>query len=382
MAKIKRATFRQGLIFAASACTFALSVNALAVVGRCEDTHKNGHLRHAREGQASFKEIVAVMEKNPYNLDQLPVIPLQMFKWIGKKLTYFVAQRSREILVDKRDYREVGMEKPIHPMGVGLTGQLVMTKSRWSGIFRGGQFLIAARASISQGVPFKYDSNGKMQVRSTAMAIKIFNTTDDGQSVKTANAVFQNNLNGLLGRDGKPLNFLESAQTNQPGIDFSKVKMGYQIETLLGVAYGSIANRKDHMSKVPFINPQIRPVHSWSELGENDPRNVKTPTWVKIVPKTTGPIVDENDFRIEIAKTLSRDGVIEYELFAADQQDSKGGIQWEKVGNITFTRSILSEGVDKYLLFPHDTLNSNYTGQKFEIPAPSKQMDTVPDDIQ
>jgi len=331
---------------------------------------------------SSYNQVISVMEQRPYNVSRLPVIPLQMFKWMGNRLTFFVAKRSREILQDRRDYRQVGMNKPIHPMGVGLTGKMEMKVSRWSGIFRGGEFLVVARASISQGNPFKYTSEGKMQVRSTAMAIKLFATSNKDQPVQTANAVFQNNLNGLLGANGQPLNYLESAQTNQPALAFSKINEAYQVQTLLGVAYGSIMQGKDHMSKVPFINPQIRPVHSWAELGEKDPRQVKLPTWVKIVPKLSRPTVDQSDFRLEIARTLERDGKIEYEVFAADQQNSRAQIQWEKVGLITFDRAILSEAVDKNLLFPHDSLNSKMTDVKFEIPAPSKQWDSVPDDVQ
>jgi hypothetical protein len=305
-----------------------------------------------------------------------------MFKWIKGRLVFFVGQRSKEILKDTRDYRENGMEKPIHPMGVGLSGTMSIAPSRWSGIFRGGNFPVIARASISQGNPFKYDDNGKMQVRSTAMAIKIFGSQDPRLDTKTANAVFQNNLNGLLGKDGLPLNFLESAQTNQPGIDFAKIDHAYQVETLLGVAYGAIINRHDHMSKVPFINPQIRPVHSWSEFNETNPHEVRNPVWVKIEPKLSTSPVSQSDFRLEIVNTLNRDGSIVYEISAADQQNGRGQIQWEKVGTVTFDKYYLSEGVDKNLLFPHDSLNSKFTGQKFAIPKPSKQFDSVPDDIQ
>jgi len=35
---------------------------------------------------------------------------------------------------------------------------------------------------------------------------------------------------------------------------------------------------------------------------------------------------------------------------------------------MTFTESILSEGVDQNLLFPHDALNSAFTKKKFTIP--------------
>ena len=84
----------------------------------------------------------------------------------------------------------------------------------------------------------------------------------------------------------------------------------------------------------------------------------------------------------QISKTLERDGQIIYEISAADRQDSNGLIQWEPVGRMIFTSAILSSGVDQNLLFPHDTLNSKFTGQPFEIPAPSKQWDSIPQDIQ
>ncbi len=331
---------------------------------------------------SSYNKIVEVMSGRLYDETNLPVIPLQMFKWIGQKLQFFVATRSLEILRDKSDYREIGMSKPIHPMGVGLFGSIKMFETRWTGIFRGGQFPIVARASISQGNPFKYDSKNKMQVRSTAMAIKIFSSQFPHIEGPTANAVFQNNLNGLLGKDNKPLNFLESVQTNQPDLDVAKIDEVYQVQTLLGVAYGSIVNSKDHTSKVPFINPQIRPVHSWAEMGETDPSRVRTPTWVKIVPKLSRVPIDENDFRLEITKTLKQDGFLHYDLFASDIQDGLGNIKWVQVGVITFQSAILSENVDKNLLFPHDSLNSLWTGEKFKIPTPRNQYNSAPDDIQ
>ncbi len=334
------------------------------------------------KSHSSYNQVVEVMKGNPYDEKNLPIIPLQMFKWVGQKLNFFVATRSLEILKDKRDFREVGQNKPIHPMGVGLIGTIKMYKSRWTGIFRGGSFPIVARASISQGNPFKYDSKGKMQLRSTAMAIKIFGSVDPHIVAPTANAVFQNDLNGLLGKDRMPLNFLESSQTNQPDLDPSGINELYQVQTLIGVAYGSIFNSKDHTSKVPFINPRIRPVHSWAEMGETDPRAVKTPIWVKIVPRLSQVPIEENDFRLEIIETLKRDGNIVYDLFASDRQDGKGNIHWVEVGKINFNSSILSEKVDRNLLFPHDSFHSQFTGEKFKIPVPRNQYNSAPDDIQ
>jgi hypothetical protein len=331
------------------------------------------------EKHPTIDKVIEVMERNPYDPFDLPTIPPRMFKWIGNRLSFFVGRRSLEILRDTRDYREEGMDKPIHAMGVGLVGELHMIKTRWSGIFRGGTFPVVARASISQPNPLKYDHKGRAQVRSTAMAIKIFDPNGNSH-VPTANALFQNDLNGLLDNNGQPLNYLESEQTNEPDLDITKIRKAYEILTLIGVAYGSIMNPLERVNKVPFINPQIRPVHSLAEMNEQHAQDIKTPTWVMIVPKLQRPPVEESDFRLEIANTLARDGYLEFELFASDQQTQDGSKIWEPVGLLVFTRSILSAGVDKNLLFFHDSLNSSMTGQTFKIPNPIEEVEIIPID--
>lgn len=331
---------------------------------------------------SSYNEVLAIMEKDPYTPETLPIIPLKMWKWFGRHLSFFVGKRSKEILHDRRDYRERGMEKPIHPMGVGLEGVLRMHPSGWSGIFAGGEFPVLARASLSQGNPLKTRADGAFQKRSTALALKVFGTHDKDARVKTANAVFQNDLNGLLGRDGKPLNYLESDQTNQPNLDFTQMRESYEFLTLIGVAFGSFSTPRDMTSKFPYVNPQIRPVHSLAEMGVGRAEDVRTPTWIRIHPRLKeGPVARE-DFRHEIVETLQRDQTIEYDIFVSDYRDSRGQIQWVPVGELVFNRAILSKGVDQNLLFPHDSLNSSVTGREFQLPGPSKQYDSVPDDIQ
>jgi hypothetical protein len=333
-------------------------------------------------GESSFNQVLTIMEQNPYSNENLPIIPLQMFKTIAGKLSFFVGKRSKDILNDRRDFRLQGVNKPIHPMGVGLVGKLKMLPTRWSGVFAGGEFDVLARASISQGNPFKTQADGQPQKRSTAMAIKVFSSSDHDQSVRTANAVFQNNLNGLLAAPGRALDFLSSEQTNQPGLNLAEIRHGYEVLTLLGVAFGSFSTPKDRMAKAPFINPKIRPVHSFAELGVVNPKDVRTPVWIQIRPLRGKTPVERDDFRLEIYDTLARDGVIAYDVFVSDIRDDRGQIQWTQAGRLEFTQAILSEGVDKNLLFPHDRLNSDFTGQKFTIPDGKSQYRSVPDDIQ
>lgn len=354
----------------------AVSTGAVAAEARlaCRMVFSEGRVA---AGLSSFHEVLSVMEIGPYDPSQLPLIRPQMFNRQNKDRRlpeFFVGQRSKEILQEKRDYRPLPQNKPIHPMGIGLIGRLEMLPSRWSGIFSGGQFPLVARASISQGNPFELKDNGQPQPRSTAMAIKVFSPAHRVNPGRTANAVFQNDLNGLLANDGSPLRFLESSQTNHPNIDFSKIRHSYELLTLLGVALGSFKAPKDRLAQFPFINPQIRPVHSLAEFGVTDPGLVRTPTWVKIAPRREARRpVPESDFRLEIQRTLERDGEIVYDLFASDVRDDRGRIEWTPVGRMVFTRSVLSQGVDQHLIFPHDKFHSEFTGQKMEIPPGSAQ---------
>jgi hypothetical protein len=337
-------------------------------------------LQHSSQ-TSSFNQVLAVMEANSYDKDHLPIIPLQMFKAISGRISFFVGQRSKEILNDRRDFRTEGLNKPIHPMGVGLVGKLRMFSTRWSGVFSGGEFSVLARASISQGNPFKTQADGKAQRRSTAMALKVFSSANPDQQERTANAVFQNDLNGLLAEPGKALNFLSSSQNNQPDLRIAGIRHGYEVLTLIGVAAGSLATPRDRIANAPFINPQIRPVHSLAEMGVEKPEDVRVPVWIQIRPATLNP-VERDDFRLEIRDTLMRDGMIKYNVFASETRDDRGQIQWTQVGILEFTRAILSEGVDRNLLFQHDRISSEFTGKKIEIPEGRAQYRSAPDDIQ
>lgn len=335
---------------------------------------------------SSFREVIEVIRRTPYDRENLPTIPIQIWSKLGNRLSFFVGRRSKEILneepIQYRDYRKQGENKPIHPMGIGLTGKIIFYPSKWSGVFEGAEFPVIARASLSQGNPLKHTPDGKVQRRSTALALKIFPSQNLQAPVKTLNAVFQNDLNGLTRADGRALNYLESAQTNQPALNISKISESYEWLTLIGVALGSIQTPKDRMSRFPFMNPQIRPVHSLAEHNVERAEDVRTPVWVQIRPRRIENPLEQSDFRLEILAHMERDGRIIYDLFAGSERDSLGQVQWQQVGELQFNRTILTREVDQNLLFPHDRLNSDFTGQEFKVPDPAKQFDSVPDDIQ
>ena len=185
-----------------------------------------------------------------------------------------------------------------------------------------------------------------------------FPTDDLDEGVQTANAVFQNDLNG------EGLNhFLDGVMSNQPQLNFMKIRKAYEVFTLLGVAKGAIKNPNDILTKFPFINPQMRPVHQLAEAMETDPSKVRVPTWIKIQREDGLEIVTEDDFRKEILNTAKRNDGFSYEIFVSDEVDASDNIIWERVGKMNFNRIILSRGADENVLFHHSGMRSDVTGE-------------------
>lgn len=338
---------------------------------------KGFSLKRVEREPVSYNEVLEVMKKKPYDIRNLPTIPLTMFKFMREKAVDFaVGRRSTNILRKGADYRLIGEAKPIHPMGIGVEGRITIKKTKYSGLFAGGSYPLLGRLSISQGNPSKYKERtwldkllnrpAKKQERSVAAAFKVFSSDDADEKVVTANAVFQNDLNGELFD-----HYLDGVMTNQPQLDVTKIRKSYEVFTLIGVAKGAIANPNDRKKTFPFINPQLRPVHQLAEMGVDDPSQVKTPRWMKIQVVKDQSVVKYDDFREELHETIQQKG-LRYQIFLGDDVDDQGEIIWDEVGHIDFHNSILSEGVDKNVLFFHDGLRSPFTGETIDAPVVPK----------
>lgn len=358
--------------------------------GRLFEKRANGRLIRVKGFQmkglerkpVSYDEVLSVMKEGEYDVDKLPTIPLQMFRYFRKGIVeFFVGRRSTEILTKGLDYREKGMAKPIHPMGIGVEGKIKFQETRFSGIFSGGEFPVLGRLSISQGNASKFKERTWLQrllgrpasgqERSVAAAFKVFPTGEKGEKVVTANALFQNDLNGEILED-----YISGVMTNQPQLNFLKIRKLYEVFTLIGVAKGALSNPNDIKATFPFINPQLRPLHQFAEAGVENPADVVVPKWIKIQAVEEQPIVDADDFRVELYETIQQKG-LKYKIFLADSIDENKEIIWEEAGEINFNNSILSRGVDENLLFHHDGLRSPFTGELLDaevVPKPKREV--------
>lgn len=379
-----KAVFEANLDSKAKAGTihYDSSVGRLIIIrnGKVIQKIRGFRIKPIERTPVSYNEVLAQMEKGRYEKDDLPTIPLQMFRFFKKGLMdFFVGRRSKEILTKGADFREVGQNKPIHPMGVGVKGRIHFKETKYSGLFSGGDFPILGRFSISQGNPVKKKQRTWLQRlmgkpasdenRSVAAALKVFPTENPNEKVVTANAVFQNDLNGELLE-----NYIDGVMTNQPQLNFLKIRKSYEIFTLLGVAKGALSNPNDLKKSFPYINPQVRPLHQFAEMGVSDPADVVVPTWIKIQAVDGQEIKKADDFRNELDETISQDG-LRYQIFLSDSVDEQGEIIWEEAGEITLEESILSEGVDKNLLFYHDALRSPFSGEMIDpdvVPKPTR----------
>jgi|GEM_PF-2844037 len=341
---------------------------------------KGFNLKPVTRKPVSYNEVLAIMKKDPYPVGRAPTIPLQMFRFFKKGLIdFFVGRRSKEILTQGADYRTIGLNKPIHPMGIGVEGKMVFNNSKYSGAFRGGEFPLLGRLSISQGNPSKYKERtwlqkvmgrpAKDETRSVAAAFKLFPTANRNEKVVTANALFQNDLNGEVLE-----NYIDGVMTNQPQLNVLKIRQSYEIFTLLGVAKGALSNPNDLKKSFPYMNPQLRPLHQYAEMGIDDPSDVVTPAWIKIQAFDGQEVIKRDDFREELAETISQKG-LRYQIFLADEVDKEGNILWEEAGYMEFSNTILSRGVDQNLLFFHDSLKSPFTGDTIDpgaVPIPKR----------
>ncbi len=354
----------------------------LSTKGKVLKKLKSLKIKIINRDPVSYSEVLSIMEKGKYE-SELPITPITLFKFVAGKLkdSFFGLKRSNEILSQGLDYRLKGQVKPIHPNGVGMEGKVVFTNTKYSGLFSGSEFPALARFSISQENPHKkvkkslfrkiFNLPEKDQARSVSLALKVFPTNDKNKKVVTANAVFQNDLNGevLVDANGnKTNNFLDGVLTNQPRLDVRKIRKPYEVFTLIAVAISALKNPNDRLKKLPIINPQIRPLHQLGESQVISPSEVNTPIWMKIQVDSDERF-DISDFREEINPENFSDGRLKYKVFLANEIDSNENIIWEEAGHLEFHRAIYSEGVDQNILFHHSSLTSDFTGITMEAPT-------------
>ena len=372
-----------GACFSAFATAPEIPAHCLALMKAKELEATEIGLHHLKPVE-SYNDVLAAITANPYDYRDLPIIPIVNFDF--SSLKYPVGVRSRDILTERHVILPEYRRKPIHPMGIPVEGKMVFYGGfPWTGVFRGGEFPVIARLSLSQGNPLRTevlrDGTTVPQVRSSTMGILLFDPNKDADQVSPiVSLVLQNDLNGIVNPDtGEANNFLDQTVLNKPLFDPGKLVSDearlYHYGTLGGVFFGALqspwesskgSQPQDVESPLLGVDPLLRPPHGFANFGETNPREIQTPVWLSVRPRAANPeIVYRNDFRQEIYETLQQGSYI-YDIYASDTVNSKGEKIWEHVGHFEILRAHLpSQGADEGIIIPHaDVSHINYaTGQ-------------------
>lgn len=336
---------------------------------------------------ASYNEVLRALQADPYDYNNLPVIPIINFNFRTGK--WEVGNRSRDILLERSVLLSEYRRKPIHPMGIPIAGKMVFYEGSnpYSGVFRGGEFDVLARFSLSQGNPFRFETRtarqiarnlpATPQVRSMTMGILLFDPNiAQNETSPIVSLMLQDDLNGVVNPNTGDANyFLEQTLLNKP--DFAPGKLLteearlYHFGTLAGVFRGAVTNPfertkadgHDIKSTTLGVDPLLRPPHGFANFRETDVDQINSPVWLKVVPINKQPVERRDDLRQEIYESLQRHGARHYAIYAAHEVNSLTlQKQWIQVGHFAVEEAFLpSQGTDMGVTFPHaDVTNINY----------------------
>lgn len=242
---------------------------------------------------------------------------------------------AKRTLQDERDWLpEATKPKLFNANGICFTGKWIIdTHSEYTGLFaQNTQANVIARASVAlSGTKQKHK-------RSYGMAIKVF----DSKNTKSANLFVMHSMAGT-----KTKNVLDLELDNHPKLgglpSFSK------IPTLLRISKD--LKRADKLTGTNKPEVNYRPVNTFAEIN-NDSKAI-SPTWVKLVPKTSFR-ANMNDFREEMSVKNYPEQKIEYTLqVATGDKKQKAKATWITLGELILETSITSQACDINLHFTH-----------------------------
>jgi len=166
----------------------------------------------------------------------------------------------------------------------------------------------------------------------------LYPTLNPNEVVKTANFFAIDDLTGTL-----TPHFLDAALTNEPALSLRPdlIKLAP-----IAAAVGSAFARAD-------VNPNIRQVYELSESGLAAGETAVTPRWMQVVGSVDQARVDAADFRDELLVTNYPEQKVRFDISVASEKDAAGKKNWQTIGYIEFTDSVVSDSCDHALHFHH-----------------------------
>lgn len=228
-------------------------------------------------------------------------------------------------------------KKLAHPNGVCLRGEWKITeKTSFSGLFKkDSSAILIARASVAMNET----ESGKL--RGFGLAGKLFPTSDEAETVQTANFFLADNLGGT-----KAKHYTDVEMTNEPKVS----------KTMAVIANLRYAFKLATTFKKVDENPGMRQLYEIAEANIIEEK-LNSPKWMMIKASSKQLKVDESDFRNELNITLNR-GDFSFDIYTATKlvNDKKN---WVKIGRINFKESVASSACDHKLHFHHPKWRSD-----------------------
>lgn len=277
-----------------------------------------------------YSDVWNKVKSDPYAVQRF-VVNLQAFG--GFAATKF-RQAAKRTVSDKNDVLP-RFNKLIRPNGICLTGKWRMTEDNpYTGYFRKGkEALIVARASVG------LTQTTRASFRSFGMAGKLYPTTDpaDPTVYKTANFfVIDDNAGSKKGAFVDP----EPPMTNKPPYNPDA-----NVLTALEAGILAVIKLGQELADKESDERQLYPI---AELGEEPGAAIKIPRLIKIYGLTK-PKIEMSDFRDELEIT-NYDGPIRLAVDVAETLTSG----YQRVGEISFTDTVVSDSCDHVLHFYHN----------------------------
>jgi hypothetical protein len=286
-----------------------------------------------------FSDVWAEVTSDPYQtLPQQEVTLSSFFGWFEDRLL----TASRRTLNDRSDVLP-RFQKLLHPNGVCLAGTWRITEdSPYTGYFAtGSEAQIIARASTA------LTETKAGQPRAFGLAGKLYPTTDPEHRtpLQTANFVTIENIGGTLTRhflDAENTNDIIQISTSGGGGGLSGGAIAAAVAKAFATADGTI----------DLTQTLIRQLYPIAELGVPKGVPVATPRWMKLVGSAETPRINERDFRDELDMKHYPEG-IHFDIYVADEGTRLGDKEWEYLGDVHFTDSVVSDSCDHRLHFAH-----------------------------
>ncbi len=276
-----------------------------------------------------YGDVWNAVKSDPYKVQKFAVTLASFGQFAATKFR----QAAKRTVSDKNDLLP-RFTKLIRPNGICMTGVWRMTEdSPYTGYFRKGkEALIIARASVG------LSETTRASFRSFGMGGKLYPTADaaDQAAHKTANFfVIDDNAGTKKGAFVDP----EPPMTNKPPYNpdanvLSVIDAG--ILAVIKVGQELADNEADERQLYPI-----------SELGEEPGAAIKTPRLIRI-HGLSRPKIAMSDFRDEL-RMSNYDGPIQLAVDVAETRTSA----FTRIGEITFTETVVSDTCDHGLHFYH-----------------------------